>query len=174
MFTNLFLPSCNCSAKPPPPVKVVLMGGDSYVNSVIRSYVEQFSSKPSDWKNHLKFYIVPLCPVAVASSSSNSNSGIGIGGSSHTLARYLATLDRYYNVNFLSDSWREALDRPADKMLMTNGSNGGGGGATDGTPPPTKIDVQEVIHRLGRYLTSSGCTIQVPIAEAMITYCEPK
>ena len=37
----------------------------------------------------------------------------------------------------------------------------------------SKMDVQEVIHRLGRYLTSNGCTVQVPIAEAMITYREP-
>ncbi|EFX79929.1 hypothetical protein DAPPUDRAFT_304323 [Daphnia pulex] len=124
---------CNCSAKPPPAVKVVLMGPDSYVNSVLRCYVEQFSSKPPDWKNYLKFYIVPLV----------TNSG------------YLASLDRYYNVNFVSDSWREALDRPAEKMLAAS-INGGG-----------------VIHRLGRYLTSNGCTVQVPIAEAMITYREP-
>ena len=37
----------------------------------------------------------------------------------------------------------------------------------------SKMDIQEVIHRLGRYLTSNGCTVQVPIAEAMITYREP-
>lgn len=93
------------------------------------------------------------------------------------MARYLASLDRYYSVNFVSDSWREALDRPTDKLLLPGGAgvNGIGAGSlgTDGAATPSKIDVQEVIHRVGRYLTSNGCTVQVPIAEAMITYREP-
>ncbi|XP_046447213.1 phosphofurin acidic cluster sorting protein 2-like isoform X10 [Daphnia pulex] len=170
---------CNCSAKPPPAVKVVLMGPDSYVNSVLRCYVEQFSSKPPDWKNYLKFYIVPLVTNSGSSAGTNNNSGngIGTGGSNNTLSRYLASLDRYYNVNFVSDSWREALDRPAEKMLAASINGGGvdtmGGSSAPAVTTPSKIDVQEVIHRLGRYLTSNGCTVQVPIAEAMITYREP-
>ena len=83
--------SCNCSAKPPPAIKVVLMGSDSYVNAVLRCYVEQFSSKPPDWQNYLRFYVVPF------------------GSGPNALARYLASLDRYYNVNFVSDSWRESI-----------------------------------------------------------------
>lgn len=156
------------------------MGPDSYVNSVLRCYVEQFSSKPPDWKNYLKFYIVPLVTNSGSSAGSNNNSGngIGTGGSNNTLSRYLASLDRYYNVNFVSDSWREALDRPAEKMLAASINGGGvdtmGGSSAPTVTTPSKIDVQEVIHRLGRYLTSNGCTVQVPIAEAMITYREPK
>jgi len=139
---------CNCSAKPPPAIKVVLMGSDSYVNAVLRCYVEQFSSKPPDWQNHLRFYIVPF------------------GCGPNALARYLASLDRYYNVNFVSDSWRESValsDRTtsSDNKLVLGGES------------QSKMDIQEVIHRLGRYLTSNGCTVQVPIAEAMITYREP-
>ena len=152
------------------------MGPDSYVNSVLRCYVEQFSSKPPDWKNYLKFYIVPLVTNSGSSAGTNNNSGNGTGGSNNTLSRYLASLDRYYNVNFVSDSWREALDRPAEKMLAAS-MNGGGVADSSSVPlvtTPSKIDVQEVIHRLGRYLTSNGCTVQVPIAEAMITYREPK
>lgn len=62
--------------------------------------------------------------------------------------------------------------------MLLPGLNGNGGEVVSmGTPAaqisPSKIDVQEVIHRLGRYLTSNGCTVQVPIAEAMITYREP-
>ena len=175
-FLTMIHSSCNCTAKPPPPVKVVLMGPDSYVNSVLRCYVEQFSSKPPDWKNYLKFYIVPLVTNAgggCSGSNNNSGNGIGTGGSNNTLARYLASLDRYYNVNFVSDSWRETLDRPAEKMLIATNGNTMDVASTPVTTP-SKIDVQEVIHRLGRYLTSNGCTVQVPIAEAMITYREPK
>lgn len=156
------------------------MGPDSYVNSVLRCYVEQFSSKPPDWKNYLKFYIVPLVTNSGSSAGTNNNSGngIGTGGTNNTLSRYLASLDRYYNVNFVSDSWREALDRPAEKMLAASINGGGvdtvGSSSLPTVTTPSKIDVQEVIHRLGRYLTSNGCTVQVPIAEAMITYREPK
>ena len=166
--------SCYSSAKPPPPVKVLLVGPDSYVNSVLRAYVEQFSSKPPDWKNYLKFYVVPLVSNAGSNnnnSSANGSNGIGCSGSNHTLARYLASLDRYYSLNFVSDSWREALDRPNEKLLLPAG--GSEAAQVPGAPIPSKIDVQEVIHRLGRYLTSNGCTLQIPIAEAMITYCEP-
>ena len=67
------------------------MGSDSYVNAVLRCYVEQFSSKPPDWQNYLRFYVVPF------------------GSGPNALARYLASLDRYYNVNFVSDSWRESI-----------------------------------------------------------------
>lgn len=148
----------------------MLIGNDAYINSVLRSYVEQFNSKPPDWKNHLKFYIVPLSTSSL--SSGNSSVPLSLSGNSHTLARYLASLDRYYSVNFVSDSWREALDRPTDKMLLP-GVNGETGGASSAAVSPTKIDVQEVIHRLGRYLTSNGSTVQIPIAEAMITYREP-
>ena len=96
---------------------MVLIGGDSYINSVLRCYVEQFSSKAPDWQNHLRFHVVPLGAA-----------------SGNVLARYLASVDRYYSANFVSDSWRDAIERP-DKML-------------DAGQP--RIDVQEVIHRIGR------------------------
>lgn len=50
------------------------MGPDSYVNAILRCYVEQLSSKPQDWKNHLKFYIVPLSTAAAGATN-----GIGSG-----------------------------------------------------------------------------------------------
>ena len=144
---------------------MALVGSDSYVNAVLRCYVEQFSCKPPDWQNHLKFYIVPF------------------GSGPNTLARYLASLDRYYNVNFVSDSWREAVlsERSPAAAAVAAGIGGIAGIAAiadrdklalalDGQ---SKMDVQEIVHRLGRYLTSNGCVVQVPIAEAMITYREP-
>jgi hypothetical protein len=154
--------SRNSSAKQPPPIKVVLVGSDSYVNSILRSYVEQFSSKPPDWQNHIKFYIVPF------------------GSGPTTLARYLASQDRFYSANFASDSWREAVVERTDAGKLTNSSVATSDSAASGQsalPTSTaslKVDIQEIIHRLGRYLNSDGAVLQVPIAEAIITYREAR
>eukprot|EP00058_Branchiostoma_floridae_P027747 XP_002613238.1 hypothetical protein BRAFLDRAFT_73177 [Branchiostoma floridae] len=71
---------------------VVLVGGESYVHAILRPYVDQFSQKPPDWQNHIKFYIVPL------------------GG--HVLARYLASIDSKYNATFNDQTWKEAFEKP--------------------------------------------------------------
>jgi PACS-1 cytosolic sorting protein len=42
------------------PVKVAVVGGDSYVSSVLRPYVELFSSKTPDWLNYIRFLVIPF------------------------------------------------------------------------------------------------------------------
>ncbi|XP_035732185.1 phosphofurin acidic cluster sorting protein 2-like isoform X4 [Vespa mandarinia] len=81
---------CNSSAKPPSPVKVVIAGGDSFVNAVLRHYVELLSFKPPDWQNYLRFLVVPL--------------------GSNTLSKYLSSVDAKYSVLF-GDEWKELLER---------------------------------------------------------------
>ncbi|XP_015191775.1 PREDICTED: phosphofurin acidic cluster sorting protein 2 isoform X3 [Polistes dominula] len=81
---------CNSSAKPPSPIKVVIAGGDSFVNAVLRHYVELLSFKPPDWQNYLKFLVVPL--------------------GSNTLSKYLSSVDAKYSVLF-GDEWKELLER---------------------------------------------------------------
>ncbi|XP_078673343.1 phosphofurin acidic cluster sorting protein 2-like isoform X22 [Branchiostoma floridae x Branchiostoma belcheri] len=83
---------CNFNSQQPTPIRVVLVGGESYVHAILRPYVDQFSQKPPDWQNHIKFYIVPL------------------GG--HVLARYLASIDSKYNATFNDQTWKEAFDKP--------------------------------------------------------------
>ncbi|XP_050531583.1 phosphofurin acidic cluster sorting protein 1 isoform X3 [Daktulosphaira vitifoliae] len=83
---------CNSNPKPPSQMKILLAGSDSFVNYVLRQYVEQLSFKPPDWINFIKFYIIPL----------------GI----NTLSRYLGTVDSYYGSTFLfkEDYWKEQLE----------------------------------------------------------------
>ncbi|XP_065343426.1 phosphofurin acidic cluster sorting protein 2 isoform X3 [Cloeon dipterum] len=83
---------CNSSAKPPSPVKVLIMGSDSLVSTIMRQYVELLSSKPHDWQNHFRFLIVPL-------------------GINSILARYLSSLDHMYAAYFSGDSWKELTER---------------------------------------------------------------
>lgn len=52
--------SCNSNPKPPSQMKILLAGSDSFINHVLRQYVEQLSLKPPDWMNYIKFYIIPL------------------------------------------------------------------------------------------------------------------
>ncbi|CAL4121819.1 unnamed protein product, partial [Meganyctiphanes norvegica] len=121
---------CNSNAKTPEPWKIVLVGSDTYISQVLRPYVEHFSSKPPDFQHHIRFLIIPL----------------GV----NSLAKYLGSIDSTYGAAFVSDSWREVVERWE------------------------KTDVQEVVNRIHRYVTQAQQTLQLPIAEAMLTYKEKR
>lgn len=82
--------SCNSSAKPPAPIKIVIAGGDSFINAVLRHYVDLLSFRPPDWQNYMKFLVVPL--------------------GSNTLAKYLGSIDTKYTMLF-GDEWKELLEK---------------------------------------------------------------
>lgn len=52
--------SCNTNSRTPKPLKILIVGSDRYVNTVLRPYVEQFSAKPSDWQGYIKFLVIPV------------------------------------------------------------------------------------------------------------------
>ncbi|KYM98831.1 Phosphofurin acidic cluster sorting protein 2 [Cyphomyrmex costatus] len=81
---------CNSSAKPPAPIKVIIAGGDSFINAVLRHYVDLLSFRPPDWQNYMKFLVVPL--------------------GSNTLTRYLGSIDAKYSKLF-GEEWKELLER---------------------------------------------------------------
>jgi len=56
----LYSHSCNCNSIMPKPVKVVAVGGQSYLGAVLRFFVSQLANKMSDWLSHMKFLVVPL------------------------------------------------------------------------------------------------------------------
>ncbi|KAJ8670160.1 hypothetical protein QAD02_001419 [Eretmocerus hayati] len=64
---------CNTSAKPPTPIRVVIAGGDGFVNAVLRQYVELLSFRPPDWQSYLRFLVVPLGVNGPTDSLSNDN-----------------------------------------------------------------------------------------------------
>uniref|UniRef100_A0A0K2UKU9 Phosphofurin acidic cluster sorting protein 2like [Acyrthosiphon pisum] n=2 Tax=Lepeophtheirus salmonis TaxID=72036 RepID=A0A0K2UKU9_LEPSM len=73
------------------PVQVVLIGSDLFINSVLRPYVEFFSSKPPDWQGYIRFFIIPL----------------GV----NTVSKYIGYQDQIYSSLFLHDSWRELIEK---------------------------------------------------------------
>ncbi|CAH1729134.1 unnamed protein product [Chironomus riparius] len=97
---------CNSTAKPPSTVKVLLLGGDWLQGSVLRHYVELLGSRPSEWLNHIRFFIVPI-------------------GSS-AISRYLSSLDNSYASLFGNETWQqlcsnnESSQQKIDSLEITN------------------------------------------------------
>jgi hypothetical protein len=83
---------CNTNIAPPAVMRLGLVGSDSFLNSMLRPYVELFSGKPPDWQHHLLFYVIPL--------------------GSNSVSRGLAARCPLYAKLFTDDSWRELLERP--------------------------------------------------------------
>lgn len=44
---------------PPPSIRIGVIGPDSYLRNVMRSYVEQFSHKPQEYQSFVKFLVIP-------------------------------------------------------------------------------------------------------------------
>ncbi|XP_071501473.1 phosphofurin acidic cluster sorting protein 2-like isoform X1 [Diadema antillarum] len=96
---------CNQNAKVLSPIKIGVCGSDGYMGTVLKSYVEQFSAKSSEWLNYVKFYIVPA--------------------GNNSVAKYLGSLDTRYNSLFQDSLWKEVWDKTdkeaaADKREVAN------------------------------------------------------
>ncbi|XP_074640107.1 phosphofurin acidic cluster sorting protein 2-like isoform X3 [Tubulanus polymorphus] len=121
---------CNTNSKTPAPVKICIIGGDGFINSVLRPYVEQFSSKSPDWQSYIRFYIVP------------------VGAS--LIGKFISAFDNQYHTLFGDALWKDAFDKSDNQ----------------------KTEMFEIVNRIKRYLSSAGTLLQLPIAEAMVTYKE--
>ncbi|XP_039549893.1 phosphofurin acidic cluster sorting protein 1a isoform X1 [Pimephales promelas] len=94
---------CNCNSIMPKPVKVVAVGGQSYLGAVLRFFVSQLANKMSDWLSHMKFLVVPL--------------------GSHPVAKHLGSLDNRYSSSFLDGSWREFFSRPEPPQTASSSAD---------------------------------------------------
>ncbi|XP_017574550.1 phosphofurin acidic cluster sorting protein 1-like isoform X1 [Pygocentrus nattereri] len=82
---------CNCNSSMPRPVKVAVVGAQSYLGAILQFFVSQLANKTSDWLNHMRFLVVPL--------------------GSHPVAKHLGALDNRYSSAFLDGPWRELFSR---------------------------------------------------------------
>ncbi|XP_029476793.2 phosphofurin acidic cluster sorting protein 1-like isoform X1 [Oncorhynchus nerka] len=78
---------CNCNSSMPPPVKVVVAGGQSYLGAILHVFVSQLANKTSDWLSLIHFLVVPL--------------------GCHPVAKHLASLDPRYSSVFLDNAWKD-------------------------------------------------------------------
>jgi hypothetical protein len=56
---------CNNNAKTPPPLNIVMVGPDYFLNSVTKKYVTQLSTRPNDWQNYFSFLYAPFSSKAL-------------------------------------------------------------------------------------------------------------
>ncbi|XP_051960507.1 phosphofurin acidic cluster sorting protein 1-like isoform X1 [Xyrauchen texanus] len=94
---------CNCNSVMPKPVKVVAVGGQSYLGAILRFYVFQLANKMSDWLSHMRFLVVPL--------------------GSHPVAKHLGSLDNRYSSSFLDSSWRELFSRSEPHQTVSSSAD---------------------------------------------------
>lgn len=140
-LTDFPFRSCNSTAKPPSTIKVLLLGGDWLQGSVLRHYVELLGSRPPDWLNHIRFFIVPI-----------GNSAI---------SRYLSSIDNSYATLFGSDGWQqlcsnsESSQSKADAMEITNRIQR----YLHSSGPCTQIPIAEA---MVNYKEEDSCQIFVP------------
>ncbi|XP_026879366.2 phosphofurin acidic cluster sorting protein 1a isoform X3 [Electrophorus electricus] len=95
---------CNCNSIMPKPVKVVVVGGQSYLGAILRFFVSQLANKMSDWLSHIRFLVVPL--------------------GSHPVAKYLGSLDNRYNSAFLDSAWQEFFSGPESSQPCSLSTEG--------------------------------------------------
>ncbi|KAL4237224.1 Phosphofurin acidic cluster sorting protein 1 [Mactra antiquata] len=82
---------CNYNSRSPHSTKIAIAGGDGFINSVLRPYVEQFSAKSPDWQTYVKFLIIPFGNCA--------------------LGKYLAHIDNTYSSLFNDWLWKDTFER---------------------------------------------------------------
>uniref|UniRef100_A0A8C5N032 Phosphofurin acidic cluster sorting protein 1 n=1 Tax=Leptobrachium leishanense TaxID=445787 RepID=A0A8C5N032_9ANUR len=122
---------CHTAPGPPRPLKVVCVGGHTFLSFLLGAYVTNLASRASDWLGYLRFLLVPV--------------------GSHPVCKYLSSLDSRYSSLFFDVSWRELFSR---------------------AEPPASESF-DVIGRIMQYVGGANTSIQLPIAEAMLT-CKHK
>ncbi|XP_017480528.1 PREDICTED: phosphofurin acidic cluster sorting protein 1-like [Rhagoletis zephyria] len=151
---------CNSNLKTPIPIKLALIGSEAYVNSFLRIYVDLLSSKSPDWQTYLRFYLIPASFINSSSPASSS-----------PLHKYLASIDPAYagyfhtskdSVESSRDAGGSSEAAAASSAGAVAGSSGGAGGSL--------VSVQELYSKVVNYLNGAQTLLQIPIAEAMVTY----
>ncbi|KAM4617905.1 phosphofurin acidic cluster sorting protein 1 [Discoglossus pictus] len=122
---------CHTAPGPPKPLKVVCVGGHTFLSFLLGAYVTNLAGRASDWLGYLRFLLVPL--------------------GSHPVCKYLSSLDTRYASLFFDASWRDLFSKSE-------------------APATEPFDV---IGRIMQYVGGASSSIQLPIAEAMLT-CKHK
>ncbi|KAM5137728.1 phosphofurin acidic cluster sorting protein 1 isoform 3-T3 [Mantella aurantiaca] len=82
---------CHMAPGPPKPLKVVCIGGHTFLSFLLGAYVTNLASRASDWLSYLRFLLVPL--------------------GSHPVCKYLSSLDSRYASLFFDTAWRELFNK---------------------------------------------------------------
>uniref|UniRef100_A0A7M5X2B9 Phosphofurin acidic cluster sorting protein 1/2 C-terminal domain-containing protein n=2 Tax=Clytia hemisphaerica TaxID=252671 RepID=A0A7M5X2B9_9CNID len=89
---NKFQKYCSRHSTSPPPLRIGVMGPESYVRHVLKTYVEHFSNKPQDYQSFVRFLIIPTAQNKVSN--------------------YLSSIDMKYNSLFMDQFWKNVFLQP--------------------------------------------------------------
>jgi phosphofurin acidic cluster sorting protein 2 len=123
---------------------VLLLGGDWLQGTTLRHYVELLGSRPPDWLNHIRFFIVPIANSSVS--------------------RFLSSIDNSYASLFGNESWQqlccnaETSQSKADTMEITNRIQR----YIHSSGPCTQIPIGEALVAVVNYKDEDSCQIFVP------------
>ncbi len=192
--------SCNSNPRSPAPIKLAIAGGDGYMNMVLRPYVEQFSTKSHDWQNYIKFLFIPLgelfdsrfdrlvqlCQSAICKENGE------LFGSFQVLARlenFSVLWIQRTTTCFKTRRGKTCLRKMTTRDQATEVMRRAGFcfvrkcsvfccpfclTEVGGENAALTADMSEVVSRVTRYLNNASQVLQLPIAEAMITYKEKR
>ncbi|XP_069821358.1 phosphofurin acidic cluster sorting protein 1 [Dendropsophus ebraccatus] len=82
---------CHMAPGPPRPLKVVCVGGHTFLSFLLGAYVTNLAGRTPDWLGYLRFLLVPL--------------------GSHPVCKYVSSLDSRYASLFFDSSWRELFSK---------------------------------------------------------------
>ncbi|XP_077143459.1 phosphofurin acidic cluster sorting protein 1 [Ranitomeya variabilis] len=82
---------CHMAPGPPRPLKIVCVGGHTFLSFLLGAYVTNLAGRTPDWLGYLRFLLVPL--------------------GSHPVCKYISSLDSRYASLFFDPSWREMFNK---------------------------------------------------------------
>ncbi|XP_044127008.1 phosphofurin acidic cluster sorting protein 1 isoform X1 [Bufo gargarizans] len=82
---------CHMAPGPPRPLKVVCVGGHTFLSFLLGAYATNLAGRTPDWLGYLRFLLVPL--------------------GSHPVCKYISSLDSRYASLFFDSSWRELFNK---------------------------------------------------------------
>ncbi|XP_056383358.1 phosphofurin acidic cluster sorting protein 1 [Hyla sarda] len=82
---------CHMAPGPPRPLKVVCVGGHTFLSFLLGAYVTNLAGRTPDWLGYLRFLLVPL--------------------GSHPVCKYISSLDSRYASLFFDSPWRELFGK---------------------------------------------------------------
>jgi hypothetical protein len=125
-------------------IKIIIMGADRYVNTVLRACLNQSSNAKQIWNNFL-FYIIPIPQPQQKSINS--------------IAHHIALESPQYNALFNSEEWNNALSTQSLAQLIRNSNQ----------RQQERNNRQSIIEQnILRYLNESKDLMQMSIAQVVM------
>lgn len=154
------------------PIKLILIGSDPYINSFLRYYVESLANKSQEWQNFFRFFIIPI-NYLYHHGYHHPHHHYG----SNMLHKYIASIDQTYSQYFFpsTTTTKSLTTKDYDSSRFINNTTITT--TTIAENNQSSIDnnnnlqgIHEFYQKIVNFINNAQTVIQIPIAEAMVTY----